>query len=448
MADRQATPFLWGAATAAYQIEGAAYEDGKGPSTWDVFCRIPGKTVAGDTGEVACDHYHRVSEDVALMRELGLRAYRFSVSWPRVLPTGRGAINERGLAFYDRLVDALLAAGITPVCTAFHWDLPAALQFELGGWTHRDIAAIFADYAGLLFDRLGDRVKDWITINEPWVVTDAGYFAGVHPPGVKDERLGYLAGHNLIRAHGAAVARYRAGKHADGRITFALNTSYSFPRTDSQADRDAAERAIQTFGGWFTDPPYFGDYPAIMRDRLGDLLPAFTTDESRQLKGSMDYLALNYYTSDNVAHAPGKGRFDLERVLCPGFPVTEMDWPIVPDGFRLLLRWLAKRYPGLPIVITENGAAMPDEPDNTGFVNDVDRIDYLRTHIGAVQQAAREGVPMAGYLVWSLLDNLEWAAGFAKRFGLIHCDRRTLKRTIKQSGLWYADLIRRGGQMA
>lgn len=440
-----AAPFVWGAATAAYQIEGAPYDDGKGPGIWDVFCRIPGRTVAGDTGELACDHYQRWRDDIKLMQELGLQAYRLSISWPRVMPGGRGAVNEKGLAFYANLIDGLLAAGITPFVTCYHWDLPAALQFELGGWANPEIAHVFADYAELLFNRLGDRVKNWMTLNEPWVVVDAGYFAGVHPPGVKDPRIGYLAGHNLMRAHAHAVARYRAGKHGNGKISFALNTSYSFPKTDSEADRTAAERAVQAFGGWFTDPPYFGDYPAVMRERLGDMLPQFTGEEQRLLKGSMDYLALNYYTSDQVAHSPGNGPFEIDRVLCPGYPRTEMDWPIVPEGFRLLLHWLAKRYPGLPIYITENGAAMPDRADANGFVADDDRIDYLRTHIGAMQQAAREGVPMAGYFCWSLMDNLEWSAGYAKRFGLIHCDRATMKRTIKKSGLWYRDLILQGG---
>lgn len=430
--------FLWGAATAAYQIEGAARQDGRGPSIWDTFCATPGKTLAGDTGDVACDHYNRWREDVELMRRLHLNAYRFSVSWPRVLPAGYGAVNTRGLDFYDRLTDALCEAGITPLVTLYHWDLPAALQAELGGWLHDDLPALFADYAALMYDRLGDRVKLWITLNEPWVSTYAGYFDGVHPPGVRDRALGYRAGHNLMRAHAYAVARYRSSRRGDGRIGFALNTSYSFPASESPADVAAAQRAMENFGGWFGDPAYFGDYPAVMRARLGELLPTFRTEDARLLRRSSDFIAINYYTSDVVRHSTGCGAMELELMPQPGVAVTNLDWPIRPDGFEALLLWLHHRYGGLPIYVTENGAALTDTPDADGYVDDQHRIAYLRDHIAAMERAARRGANLGGYFVWSLLDNLEWTQGFRMRFGLVRCDFSTLRRTIKASGKWYA----------
>ncbi|MFO0839191.1 MAG: GH1 family beta-glucosidase [Phycisphaerae bacterium] len=442
LAKAQFSPnFLWGAATAAYQIEGAAAHDGKGPSIWDRFCATSGNVVNGDSGEVACDHYHRWRDDVALMRQMGLLAYRFSVSWPRVMPQGRGAINERGLDFYDRLVDGLRAANIEPFVTLFHWDLPLSLQDELGGWLSADSPHIFADYAQCVFDRLGDRVRFWMTLNEPWVVVDAGYFHGTHPPGIRDRAQGYRAGHNLLRAHAYAVARYRAGRNAGGKISFALNSAFSFPATERVVDVEAAERAVQNFAGWFGDPPYHGDYPPLLRERLGDMLPAFTAEDSRLLRRSVDYIALNYYTSDVVRHSPGNGPMELEYVAQPDVPKTQMNWPIMPEGFKRLLMWLNSRYPGLPFYITENGAACADEQRVDCMVDDQDRIAYLRDHIAACADAMAVGVDLRGYLVWSLIDNLEWSQGFSKRFGLIHCDRATLSRRMKASGHWYARWI-------
>jgi len=435
--------FLWGAATAAYQIEGGAAADGKGPSVWDVFSATPGKIRNGDRGDVACDHYHRWADDVSLMQQLGLRGYRFSISWPRVRPQGRGADNPAGWDFYDRLVDALLAVGITPMVTLYHWDLPAALQMELGGWGHADVARHFADYAQAAFARLGDRVPWWITLNEPWCAAVLGHVDGCHAPGSRDEALGYRVAHNLLRAHALAVAAYRASPAAGGAISMALNMNYAYPATDTPADRDAAERAMVTFGGWFGDPAVRGDYPAEMRTRLGGLLPEFTAEETRLLRGSLDYLALNHYTSDRVRHAPGRGRFDLETIR-PDAPRTHMDWPIVPDGLRQVLHWFARRYPGLPLYITENGAAFEDPAPAGGGVADPQRVAYLREHFLAAGRAREEGVDLRGYFVWSLMDNFEWAEGFAKRFGLIACDYATQRRTIKDSGRWYADVIATG----
>lgn len=437
--------FSWGAATAAFQIEGAAAEDGKGPSIWDVFCATPGKTRGGTRGVNACDHYHHWRADTDLMRALNLRAYRFSISWPRVLPQGRGPANEKGWSFYSRLVDGLLEAGIEPFITLYHWDLPAALQMELGGWAHADLPKIFADYAADAYGRLGDRVRRWLTLNEPWCVAEGGHIGGGLAPGARDRALGYRVGHNLLRAHAYAVAQHRALRPRSSEIGFALNMTYSSPATPSAADAAAAERAMLNFGGWFGDPVYLGDYPALLKERLADVLPSFTAEDSRLLRGSADFLALNYYWSDVVRHAPGAGPMDVEVVEQPGAARTAMDWPITPEGFPRLLRWLVDRYEGLPVYITENGAAFDDQPDADGFVDDRDRIDYLRAHIAGVRAALSAGVDVRGYFVWSLLDNLEWAHGFDKRFGLVRCDFETLRRTIKASGHWYARLIANGG---
>jgi beta-galactosidase len=437
--------FLWGAATAAYQIEGAADRDGRGPSIWDTFCSKPGNTACGHTGAVACDHYNRYRDDVQLMRRLNLQAYRFSVSWPRVMPTGRGAINAEGLDFYDRLVDDLCANGIEPFATLYHWDLPDALQNDLGGWVNDDLPRIFADYADVVYRRIADRVRYWITINEPWCVVDGGYFHGVHAPGLRDRAAGYRAGHNLIRAHAYAAEKYRTG-HAGsgGQISLALNSGYTFPATSSKEDAAAAERFLLNFAGWFGDPIFFGDYPQVMRERLGELLPAFSTEDAALLRRSMDFLAVNYYTSDTICHRDGEGPMDAAVVSENHWPRTEMNWVVRPEGLRGLLVWLHERYRGVPMYITENGAAYVDEVDGDGFVNDPKRIEYLQTHIAAAAEACAQGVDLRGFLVWSLMDNLEWSLGFTRRFGLVRCDFDTLQRSIKASGQWYAKFIANG----
>ncbi|MCP4594656.1 MAG: beta-glucosidase [bacterium] len=434
--------FLWGAATAAYQVEGAAAEDGRSPSIWDVFCHTPGNTLCGDTGDTACDHYHRFPEDVELMRTLGLGAYRFSVSWSRVMPSGTEPINSAGLGFYDKLVDCLCEAGIEPFVTLYHWDLPNALQASSGGWLHADLPRRFADYANVVFDRLGDRVRFWLTINEPWCIVDGGYFTAQHAPGIEDPALGYVAGHNLMRGHAYAVAAYRASRHGTGAISFALNSNFAYPVSDSAAGQAAADRAVEGFAGWFGDPAYRGEYPSVMRARLGNLLPEFSEEDRELLRGSMDYLAVNYYTSDFVRHAVGAGPMEYERIPQPDRLHTETGWAVVPDGLRDLLLWLTKRYPELPVYITENGAAFADTATDDGEVDDQARIAYLRAHLDAASRARAGGVDLRGYFAWSLLDNLEWSHGFSKRFGLIRCDFETLERTIKASGHWYADVIR------
>lgn len=434
---------LWGTATSAFQIEGASHADGKGPSIWDEFCSLPGRILDGGNGQVACDHYHRFREDVELMARLGLDAYRFSVSWPRVMPTGRQPTNPAGLDFYDRLVDALVAANIQPMVTLYHWDLPQALQRDLGGWVHDDLPHLFADYAEVMFDRLGDRVRLWITINEPWCVVDGGYFNGVHAPGIRNREQGYRAGHNLLRAHAYAVQRFRQRASNPGQISLAINTHYAFPETDSPEDVAAAQRSMIGMAGWFADPIYFGDYPREMRERLGSLLPAFSADDTALLTRSIDYFSLNYYLSQTIRHAPGASPMDCADVPQEHLPHTEMGWAVVPEGLHLLLNWLSGRYPGLPFYITENGAAMADQPDETGKVDDPKRIDYFEKHLSAAAQAMADGVDLRGYFAWSLLDNFEWSYGCTKRFGLVYTDFNTQKRTIKSSGDWYANLIRR-----
>ncbi len=442
-------PFLWGAATAALQIEGAHNEEGRAPSIWDVFAAIPGKVAGGVPVLRACEHYRMWREDIRLMKEMGLNSYRFSISWPRVLPSGRGTVNAAGIEFYDRLVDELLAHRIQPLITLYHWDLPAALQMELGGWAHPDIAPIFADYAELMFKRLGDRVSMWLTLNEPWCSVDGGYFNGGHAPGAKDRRTGYRAGHNLIRAHAYAVATGRTLLPKSAKLSFALNTAYFWGATNSREDSAAADRALLNMAGWFGDPMWYGDYPAVMRERLGDQLPAFSEEDARLLRKSMDYIAINYYFSERVRHAPGQGfGMDIEPVAQPERKHTAMGWPITPDGFAPLLRWLDQRYGHLPLYVTENGGAFDDEPDANGYVNDQNRIEYYDQHLRAVKSAMDDGVDVRGYFAWTLMDNLEWSLGLSKRFGLIRTDFSTLKRTPKASARWYSQFIREGGLSA
>jgi beta-glucosidase len=429
--------FLWGAATAAYQIEGAWDEGGKGPGIWDEFVHTPGNIENGDTGDLACDHYHRYREDVALMRSLGLQAYRFSISWPRLLPEGKGKVNEAGVDFYSRLVDELLAAGIRPAATLYHWDLPLALD-RLGGWPIPDTAKWFADYADLCFRRLGDRVKMWLTLNEPRVVADVGYVSGLHAPGHRDLGEGLRAGHTLLLAHGMAVPRLRSAA-PDAKIGITVDLTPVSPATDSDQDREAAARRLE-LNGWFLDPIFRGDYPTLMRQVRGDLLPQFTDEERRTVQAPIDFLGINNYTRAIVRRDPREAPFDFADVPPPG-PVTEMDWEVYPPGMREILCWVNERYSPPAMYVTENGAAFDDQPDESGRVEDEDRRTFLRDYMAQAHQAIQEGVPLLGYFVWSLLDNFEWALGFSKRFGIVRVDYRTQARTIKRSGDWYRQVI-------
>ncbi|MGQ9715646.1 MAG: GH1 family beta-glucosidase [Anaerolineae bacterium] len=446
MADLLAFPehFTWGAATAAYQIEGAWDEDGKGPSIWDVFCRVPGAIQDGDTGDVACDHYHRWREDVALMRELGLRAYRFSVSWPRVLPEGRGKVNRPGLDFYDRLVDALLAAEIQPFVTLYHWDLPQALQEE-GGWPVRDTARRFADFADVVSRRLGDRVRHWITLNEPWVVAYAGYGNGYHAPGIRNPLAAVQATHHLLLAHGLAVPVLRENGDAATQVGITLNLSPVHPASDRPADEGAARRYDGFLNRWFLDPLFRRRYPEDMLEMLGSALPDRYEEDLETIAVPVDFLGVNNYTRTVVADDPDSVVVETREVKPTGRPYTEMGWEVYPEGLYEILTRVHRDYAPPCIYITENGAAFADQVDAEGRVHDAQRVGFLREHIAQAHRALEEGVPLAGYFVWTLLDNFEWAYGYSKRFGIVYVDFATQERIVKDSGIWYRGVIAENG---
>ncbi|AUY48305.1 GH1 family beta-glucosidase [Streptomyces sp. CB01881] len=437
MPDRFDLPagFRWGVATAAYQIEGAAEEDGRGPSVWDTFSARPGAVRDGHTGAVACDHYHRYPEDIALMKGLGLDGYRFSIAWPRVLPTGTGEVNDAGLAFYDRLVDDLLAAGITPLPTLFHWDLPQALE-DAGGWLNRDTAYRFAEYAAVVADRLGDRVPAWITLNEPFVHTVFGYALGTHAPGRALMFEALPVAHHQLLAHGLAASLL----HERGlEVMLSNNLTPVWPASDSAEDAAAAEAYDTLHNRLFTDPVLLGTYPdlsalGVPDDIYGAIRPGDT--ELIHTPG-LDSLGVNYYNPTRIA-APTDAGLPFDLVDIPDVPHTAFGWPVVPDGLRQLLTGLKESYGAAlpPLTITENGCSVeesttPDQP----------RIDFLAAHLDALAQAVAEGIDVRGYYTWSLIDNYEWSEGFSQRFGLVHVDFETQKRTPRASYAWYRELI-------
>lgn len=445
--------FLWGAGTSAYQIEGATHEDGRGSSVWDVFAATPGRTHNGDTGAVAADHYHRMEQDVALLAELGLNAYRFSIAWPRILPQGTGTPNPAGLAFYDRLVDRLLEKGITPVATLYHWDQPQAL-YERGGWRSRETAYAFADYAEVVARRLGDRVRWWITQNEPWCSAYLGYVTGQHAPGIRGDAQGAVAvAHHLLLAHGLAVPRLRAAVR-EARVGIALNLFPIFAADARQETVRAVERANAFHNRWFLDPLFRGDYPAGLFADLGADPPPMRTEDSRVIGTPIDFLGVNYYNrwivranhhaadGDGQGVGQGDGRAGYEYATAPsGATLTTMGWEVYPHGLDLVLEDLSRTYRPNAILITENGAAFADEWNGDGLVSDPQRVAYLREHLAEVDAALAHGVPVAGYFVWSLLDNFEWDQGYSKRFGLVYVDFGTQRRIIKDSGRWYAEFV-------
>jgi beta-glucosidase len=425
--------FIWGAATASYQIEGAWDADGKGESIWDRFSHAPGKIVDASTGDVACDHYHRYQEDVALMQQIGLKAYRFSISWPRVLPAGFGRINPAGLGFYDRLVDALLAAGIQPFVTLHHWDLPQALC-EKGGWLDRANLGYFADYAALMAKYLGDRVRHWATFNEPNVIADAGYLWGEHAPGIKDNPgMAHQVSHNLMVAHGLAVQAIRAVNPAL-QMGIVLTVWNPEPASDDPADLAAAEHGWCTRETTFFHPIFRGHYHPLMIDDWKDSFPQVSAGDMALISQKLDFLGINSY-SRVVVSAQGR----VHPV--PGSNYTDMGWEICPPAFRRVLNRINTDYELPPIYITENGAAFRDVVAPDGRIHDDQRIDYLRQYLGQLRLATQDGVDVRGYFVWSLLDNFEWSEGYTKRFGIIRVDYETLQRTIKDSGTWYAQVI-------
>jgi beta-glucosidase len=436
--------FLWGTATSAYQIEGSPLADGAGPSIWQRFAHTPGRVDNGDTGDVACDHYRRFADDVALMRSLGVNAYRFSTSWSRVLPSGRGPVNPAGLDFYDRLVDTLLTHGIEPMLTLFHWDLPAALD-DRGGWLNPDVAQWFADYAAVMFTRLDDRVTLWATLNEPWVVTDGGYLHGVLAPGHRSRFEAPIATHHLLRAHGAAVQAYRArGRHRIGAV---VNLEPKYPASVDAADRDATRRADAYMNRQYLDPLLLGRYPEELREIFGEAWPEWPADDFALIRQPIDFLGVNYYTRNVTRFDPAAWPLRAGPVRQKRATYTETGWEVFPRGLTDTLVMVKERYGNVPIYVTENGAAFFDPPVAEGdHLADPLRVDYLRKHITAVHAALAAGVDVRGYFVWSLLDNFEWALGYAKRFGLVHVDFETQTRTPKDSAHFYSKVIASKGQ--
>ncbi len=452
--------FLWGSATSAYQIEGAWQADGKGLHIWDVFSHTPGRTARGDNGDRACDHYNRYPEDIALMAKMGLKAYRFSIAWTRIQPDGKGEPNPAGIAFYNKLIDELLANGIEPWITLHHWDLPVALQLEDDGWLSKRTTDYFAAYARICFEHFGDRVKNWITLNESWVIATLGFHEGIFAPGRKSDSEPYLVAHHLILAHAKAVKVYREEFQPaqGGQIGMTNNCDWREPETNSPADRAAAQRSIEFFLAWFADPIYFGDYPAVMRERVGDRLPVFSPQEKLLIRGSSDFFGLNHYNTMYASDVePGKkvenyvyanaGVFKDQHVALtadPTWELTDMQWPVVPWGLGKLLLWISKRYENPPIYITENGCATPDIVSE-GKVDDPRRISFLNGYLGAVHDAISDGADVRGYFVWSLMDNFEWASGYDKRFGMIHINFETMERVPKSSATWYTEVIKNNG---
>jgi beta-glucosidase len=441
--------FLWGAATAAYQIEGAPDEDGKGPSIWDTFSHTPGMVFHDDNGDVACDSYHRYPEDVAILQRLGVGAYRFSLSWPRVQPDGRGPANPKGLDYYNRLIDALLEKGISPAITLYHWDLPQALQ-DKGGWAVRDIAEIFADYAGIAGEAFGDRVHQWITLNEPWVVAHVGYRDGRHAPGIKDPAQAVAANHHLLLAHGRAVAALRAASPSPVQAGITLNLAVVRPVSPEAADLAAELDARQN--GTYLGPLLRGAYPErLTADFSPARVPGLIRDgDFDVITAPIDFLGVNFYAPQYVGIRPDGEPRRGEQLIGPSqvlvqpedMPVTAMNWLVDSSAIYELMTRLRDETGGLPLYVTENGSAWYDYVTQDGTVEDYERLQYLRDHLAALHAAISDGVNLRGYFAWSLLDNFEWAEGYAKRFGLVFVDFGTQKRILKRSGEFYASVAR------
>jgi beta-glucosidase len=423
--------FVWGAATAAYQVEGAATEDGRGESIWDRFSATPGKVVNGATGAVACDTYHRYAEDIGLMRSLGIGAFRLSVAWPRILPEGRGRVNQAGLDFYDRLVDDSLANGLDPYVTLYHWDLPQVLE-DRGGWPARETVEAFTEYTEVVVSRLGDRVRHWITQNEPWVASWLGYGLGLHAPGRKSDSDALAAGHHILVAHGRAAEVLRREAPAS-EVGIAIDLVPMYPFSDNEADVEAAHREDGFRNRWFLEPVLGRGYPEDMLERYDEILPTIEDGDMDTIAAPLDFLGINYYTRSVV-------RASVGEVPAEGAEHTEMGWEVYPDGLYRLLVHLQTVYEPPKLYITENGAAFADAREN-GRVADSRRVSYLEGHLDAVVSAIAEGVPVRGYFLWSLLDNFEWAFGYSRRFGIVYVDFDTLERVPKDSFTWYRDFI-------
>jgi len=446
--------FLWGAATAAFQIEGATTADGRGASIWDTFAATPGKVLAGDTGDPACDHYHRYQSDVDLMESLGLASYRFSVAWPRIQPSGSGQVEERGLAFYDRLVDSLLEKNIQPLATLYHWDLPQVLE-DFGGWRNRDTAYRFAEYAAIVHERLGDRVQAWTTLNEPWVSAFLGYGNGIHAPGITDATASLEAAHHLLLAHGLATQALRAQAPDSHRLSIVLNFSTIWGEDDSEASREAVRKVDGLQNRILLDPVLGRGYPLdVLQDTswLGDWTNVVRDGDMETIATPIDWIGVNYYNPTRVAPAdpdfvPAGPHAGLRGVALqpPQGELTGFGWEQNADAFTELLVRLSRDAGGVPLVVTENGSAFPDVVDPAGRVHDVQRTKYLVDHVRAVHRAISEGADIRGYLAWSLLDNFEWAAGYSQRFGIVHVDFETQQRTVKESAAALSRIIGQNG---
>lgn len=432
--------FLWGTATAAYQIEGGHDADGKGPSIWDTFSHVPGKIYQDQNGDVACDHYHRYRDDVALMAGMGLNAYRFSVSWPRVVPGGTGAANAKGLDFYNKLVDALVERHIRPFITLYHWDLPQALE-NRGGWGARATAQAFGEYAAVLGRSLGDRVKDWITLNEPLAATVAGHVFGIHAPGRMDPALAFQVSHHLNLAHGNAVRALRATV-PNARVGITEVSMPVYPASDSDADRAAAHRFDGFTNRWYWDPVLKGSYPADIVERLGPLAPKIAAGDLSLVSPPVDFFGHNSYSRAIVKDDPESLVTGVTQVKAEGRPHTEMGWEVYPDHLYDALTRITRDYNAPEIYVTENGAAYGDQLVD-GKVEDPDRVDYLRTHLAAAHRAIEDGARLRGYFCWSLLDNFEWSYGYSKRFGVVYVDYETQRRLVKASGRFLSECARR-----
>ena len=451
--------FLWGVATSAYQIEGATREDGRGASIWDTFARQPGATHRGETGDLADDHYHRMPDDVALLASLNVNAYRFSISWPRILPEGRGTVNERGLDFYDRLVDDLLAHHICPLVTLYHWDLPLALHEE-GGWQRRETAYAFADYAEVIARRLGDRVRWWTTLNEPWCSAWLGYGLGIHAPGIQDRQAAVTAAHHLLLAHGLAVPRLRAHSAPEAKIGIVVNlTPISAASEQDGTARELEERVDVLHNRWFLDPLFHGAYPERLFSDLAVAPPAVEPDDLALISRPLDFLGVNYYSRAVVrarSHHPPAHPHGLDAATLafeyvapvPEASYTQMAWEIYPKGLADMLMRVQRDYAPPLVLVTENGAAFGDQWDGKAHVADKRRVQYLRDHIEMLETALASGAPLVGYFVWSFLDNFEWSDGYSKRFGIVYVDYATQRRVVKESGRWFAAFIAAQRQLA
>lgn len=434
--------FVWGSATASYQIEGAAREDGRGESIWDRYCSVPGNVMNGDTGDVACDHYHRFREDVALMKAMGLKAYRFSVAWPRVLPQGTGEVNEKGMAFYSDLVDALLEAGIEPYLTLYHWDLPQALQ-DIGGWANPKMPEYFLEYSKLLFDRLGDRVTHWMTLNEPYCAAFLGNYEGRMAPGLHDFSTALRCAYFMYVGHGLVVKHFRESGRK-GEIGIALNLMGRLPLTDKPEDIEASRRGDGYLNRWFIEPIMFGRYPQDMIDlyqRQGVVLPPFKQEEIALMNQKLDFVGLNYYNDFYVVEDKTKWPLGFKIVNPEHVPVNDRDWPVTEEGFTNMLMRMTNEYGVDKIIITENGTSYHDLVNMEGKVVDGARCDYLRRHIRTMHKAIEQGAPVVAYFLWSLYDNFEWANGYTSRFGIVYIDFATQERIVKESGHWYSKVI-------